>query len=91
MNREHNNQSVRRPRLIMECGFCHVSDVELIWKEYLKQYRGMCPNEACEIWSVVKEVKFYQCFNKKKQIVCSHYITEKCDHECHITKRRNDN
>ena len=43
--------------LEIECGYCHLNQVILKWKQYLKQYRGMCPNEACEIWTVVTEVK----------------------------------
>ena len=43
--------------LEMLCGFCKVENVILEWKENIKVYRGMCPNEACEIWTVIKEAK----------------------------------
>ena len=55
MTKLNSNQSVSRPNLVMECGYCHCNNVVLNWKNYLKQYRGMCPNEACEVWTVIIE------------------------------------
>lgn len=43
--------------LTLICPYCESVNVILEWKNYLKQYRGMCPNKTCEVWSVVTEVK----------------------------------
>jgi hypothetical protein len=31
------------------CIHCEKENVILVWKNYLKQYRGICPNKECQV------------------------------------------